>query len=67
MDDKRDLDSIPVQLIRLTEVCDMTGLAPSTIRRYAEQGKFPRGRKLSARLTVWDRHTVVTWLEKIFD
>lgn len=56
-----------MQLVRISEVSKLTGLSHSTIRRYTAQEKFPQGRKLSPRLTVWKKGDILAWLEKGFE
>ena len=52
------------QLIRINEVMKMTGLAKSTLWAWIADGRFPKGTKLSARVTVWKFSEIQSWIEE---
>jgi predicted DNA-binding transcriptional regulator AlpA len=52
-----------MDLIKLTEVCKITGLKPSTIFKHIKTGKFLKPYKLLGRLNAWKRSEVIEWLE----
>ncbi len=41
------------RFIRINEVMEMTGLSKSTVWAWAADGRLPKGKKLSPRVTVW--------------
>lgn len=41
------------RLLRITEVQQRVGIARSTIWLWIKQGRFPKGKKLAASVTVW--------------
>ena len=49
-------------VIRMREVCALTGVSSNTIRRWVECEGFPRSRKLASNTVVWDRAAVTKWL-----
>ncbi len=52
-----------MQILRLNEVADMTGLSRVTIWRMERAGKFPERISLSPRRVGWRRDEVHEWLE----
>jgi prophage regulatory protein len=50
-------------IARLAEVESLTGLSRSSVYRLEAAGRFPKRRKLSARLVAWPRGEVIEWLE----
>ena len=63
---EENMQEQPNKLLRMSQVCEATGLSASSVRRYVERGDFPKGRRLSSRLTVWAEREVMAWLEKDF-
>lgn len=53
----------PDTLLRLAGVENLTGLRKSTLYRLIQEGKFPRGIRLSARATAWSLNAVSAWIE----
>ena len=51
----------PLQLLRLPEVVNRTGLGRSTVWALIAQGRFPRQVKLSARSSAWVAAEVDKW------
>ena len=49
------------KVLRLPEVRDRTGLSKSEIYRRVAQKRFPAGRRISHRVTVWIESEVVAW------
>lgn len=56
------MDHEPIKLIRMKEVCKMTGLTPSSITRYEDRGDFPKRRKLSSGWVCWSDAEVQEWI-----
>ena len=52
------------RLIRMKDVCEMTGLSQSSINRYEERGDFPRRRKMSTGWSCWIEHEVQSWIQQ---
>lgn len=48
---------------RIPKVMEKTGLCRSTIWLWSKEGKFPRGIKLSTRVTVWDMEEIDAWIK----
>jgi prophage regulatory protein len=57
------LDTTPAQPIYLdvTQVAARLGVSPDTIWRWKREGRFPKARKLSTRVTRWLRTDVEAW------
>lgn len=51
------------RFVRLSGVEHLTGLKKSTLYRLIQEGKFPRGIRLSARATAWSENEVCAWVE----
>lgn len=52
------------RLLRLPEVEHLTALKKSSLYRLIQEGKFPRGIRLSARATAWSEKQVCDWVEE---
>lgn len=50
------------KFIRIKEVMEMTGLARSTIYKYARSGMFPPNVKISRRAAAWVEQEVNEWM-----
>lgn len=51
------------RVIRLSEVCQMTGASRATVWRWVKvRSDFPRPFKLSDAITVWDEAEVRNWI-----
>jgi prophage regulatory protein len=53
-----------IKIYRIQEVCDRTGLKPSTIYKLIRENNFPRGVRLTARSTGWSSHSVDNWISE---
>jgi len=51
------------QLIRITEVSQLTSLAKSTINLWVSMGKFPKPITLSPTIKVWRFQQLLDWIE----
>ena len=51
-----------LKIYRITEVCRITGLRPSTIYKQIRLGLFPPGIKLTNRSTGWSNELLDDWL-----
>jgi len=47
---------------RIKEVCDITGLRPSSVYKQIRLGLFPTGIKLTNRSTGWSSEELEAWL-----
>ncbi|OCH41596.1 helix-turn-helix transcriptional regulator [Aliivibrio fischeri] len=52
-----------MRLIRLKEVCEVTGLSRSCIYKYIDAGKFPRNVPLGGRAVAWVESEVMEWIQ----
>ncbi len=52
--------------LRLLKVAEKTGLSKTHIYRLIQAGKFPRGHKLSERVSVWAEAEIDQWLAEKF-
>ena len=53
-----------VKIYRIQEVCDRTGLKPSTIYKLIRENTFPRGVRLTSRSTGWSSQSVDMWISE---
>lgn len=53
-----------MRVLRLSEVIEKTGLARSTIYKYADLGKFPRPISLGGRSVGWVDSEIHEWLQE---
>ena len=53
---------LDLKIYRIRQVCDVTGLKPSTIYKLVRAGTFPKPIHLTARSTGWPSHHVHDWL-----
>lgn len=56
--------TVPDRLIRLKEVCEITGLSKSMIYKLLRQGKFPVQYKPGGFSSRWDEVEVRAWRGK---
>ena len=47
---------------RIKEVCDITGLRPSSVYKQVRLGLFPPGIKLTSRSTGWSSQQLDDWM-----
>jgi prophage regulatory protein len=53
-----------IKIYRIKEVCEITGLRPSSIYKQIRLNLFPSGIKLTARSTGWPSNVVQAWLDE---
>ena len=53
-----------MKFLRIKDVVEKTGLGKSTIWLWAGDGRFPKPKKISPRVTVWLSDELDLWLEK---
>jgi prophage regulatory protein len=58
---------MPVKIYRIKEVCEITGLSPSSIYKQVRLNLFPRGIKLTSRSTGWPSNAVDSWVNSKID
>lgn len=60
--------SAPVQAkaLRMSRVCDKTGLSRAHIYKLVRAGRFPAPYKLSERVSAWSEQEVSDWLSAKF-
>ena len=51
-------------IAQISHVEEMTGFHRSTLRRWWEEGKFPRPQKLNGTTLVWSTQIVIQWIEE---
>jgi prophage regulatory protein len=51
-----------IRLLRLPQVCEITGLSRSSIYQFQAENRFPRAVKISERAVGWVEHEIQTWL-----
>jgi prophage regulatory protein len=49
---------------RVEELAEVLGMGESTIWHKAKVGEFPKPRKISPRITVWDANDVEGWRQQ---
>lgn len=54
-------DTVGTKFLRIADVCDETGMRPSTIYAYVAAGKFPKMVKLGPRCSGWFEPEVTAW------
>lgn len=61
------LSKVPVltRLIRLPEVIARVGIKRSTIYQRMAEGRFPKGRSLGPKLTVWVEAEIDDWIRSV--
>jgi len=56
------------KLIRIPRVLELASLtSDSTVWNWVRDGKLPKPKKLSPRITVWYEHEIIEALEKMMD
>ena len=61
----QESDMKKTRLLRFPQVREMTGLSRTTVWRMERDGKFPKHRKISARMVCWVEDEVLLWISKI--
>ena len=51
------------RLIRISEVCNLTGLGKTSIYDLMKKGRFPVRIKFSARAAMWPESAVMAWIQ----
>ena len=51
-----------IRILRLPEVCEITGLSRATIHRLQTQERFPQRIRITARAVGWVEQEVQAWL-----
>ena len=51
-----------IKFHRIKEVCDITGLRPSSVYKQIRLGQFPKGIKLTNRSTGWSSDKLDEWV-----
>ena len=51
------------RLLRLPEVLNLVPVSPSAWWEGAKQGRFPKGRKLSPKITIWTLSEIESFIE----
>ena len=59
------MPAAPARLIRLPEVIARVGLKRSSIYQRMAEGRFPKGRSLGPRCTVWVEAEIDAWVNTI--
>jgi prophage regulatory protein len=59
------MNSNSTRLIRIKEVTHKVGIAKSTVWHMVKEGKFPKPKKLSPRVTVWMEAKVDEFIQSI--
>ena len=54
-----------MRLLRLPDVCEVTGLSPTTVWRREKDGQFPRRRRLGANIVAWRSDEIEAWIEAL--
>jgi prophage regulatory protein len=52
-----------MRLLRLAQVCELTGLSRMTIYRLERRGEFPSRRQISSNSVAWVDQDVLAWIE----
>lgn len=55
----------PDRIVRMHEVCQITGLSSRTIQRKVANKTFPAKRQLSAHCIGWRLSDITAWLESL--
>lgn len=53
---------MPIKIYRIKEVCEITGLRPSSIYKQIRLNLFPPGIKLTSRSTGWPSDAIDAWV-----
>jgi prophage regulatory protein len=56
------MDESPIKILRLPQVCDVTGLGRSMIYQMEADERFPKRIKIGIRAVGWVEKEVQTWL-----
>jgi predicted DNA-binding transcriptional regulator AlpA len=53
---------MPIKIYRIKEVCQITGLCPSSVYKQIRLNQFPAGIKLTSRSTGWASDSIDAWI-----
>ncbi|MGH8178686.1 MAG: helix-turn-helix transcriptional regulator [Steroidobacter sp.] len=62
MNASQSASEAPLRLLRLEQVCEVTGLRRSMIYQLEAELRFPKRVKLAARAVGWVEHEVQAWM-----
>ena len=51
------------KMLRIRDVCGVTGLKPSTMYKLIREQAFPKGIHLTSRSTAWPSDVVEAWVD----
>ena len=51
----------PLRLLTLKEICELTGVAPSTIHGWVKAGLFPAAHRAGPRCARWREEDYLAW------
>ncbi len=54
-----------MRMLRLPDVCEVTGLSPTTVWRREKDGQFPRRRRLGMNIVAWRSDEISAWIEAL--
>ena len=54
-----------MRMLRLPDVCEVTGLSPTTVWRREKDGQFPRRRRLGANIVAWRSDEIEAYIESL--
>ena len=54
-----------MRMLRLPDVCEVTGLSPTTVWRREKDGLFPRRRRLGTNIVAWRSDEILAWIEEL--
>ncbi|MBU6392936.1 MAG: AlpA family transcriptional regulator [Sphingomonadales bacterium] len=57
----------PMRLIRLPEVISKVGIKRSTIYQRMAEGRFPKGRAIGPKSTVWVESEIDDWIRSVVE
>ncbi len=60
----KSVQPMNLSFLRESQILQLIPVSKSTFRRWINEGKFPRGIKLSPRITVWLSADVYEWISK---
>jgi prophage regulatory protein len=56
------MDATTPRLLRVRDVCELTGLSRSGLYRLVAEGRFPRQRRISHKIARWSAAEVAAWI-----
>ena len=55
-----------MKLLNIADVCKMTTLSKSTIKRLVALEKFPKPVKITEKRLAWSEESVTEWIDKMY-